>query len=62
MKAALIIVMGFLVFEWGLYIGHQRALKTAYDTRNVSEELENACVSLWLGQQNRKYWEKEQQK
>ena len=48
----LAILVAFLLFEWGLYLGHQRALKTAYDTRKVSEELENACLSLWVGQQN----------
>lgn len=62
MRAILLIIVAFLVFEWGLYLGHQRALKTAYDTRKVSEELEYACASLWVGEQNRKYWEKEQKK
>lgn len=61
-KAILAILVAFLLFEWGLYLGHQRALKTAYDTRKVSEELENACLSLWVGQQNQKHWEKEKNK
>lgn len=62
MRAVIIILAVFGLLEWGMYLGHKRALATAYDTRNVSEGLEMACLSLWVGEQNRKYWERENQK
>lgn len=40
--------------------GRDETWKTAYDTRNVSDGLEKACTVLWVGEQNKKYWEKEQ--
>ncbi len=33
--------------------------RTALDTRSPSDALENACLSLWVSDQNKKYVEKE---
>ena len=43
----------------GISDGSAAARRAAYDTRNPTDELEMACVGLWVGEQNRKYWEKE---
>jgi len=39
--------------------GYREGIKTALKTNPPSEELEIACVGLWIGEQNRKYWNKE---
>lgn len=33
--------------------------KTALNTQNPSDALENACLSLWVSDQNKKYVERE---
>jgi hypothetical protein len=40
-------------------LGYQEGVKTALKTNPPSEELEMACVGLWIGEQNRRYWHKE---
>lgn len=46
----------------GFYAGNQMGIaegrSTALKTNPVSEELELVCAGLWIGEQNRKYWEK----
>ena len=42
-------------YERGYLAGHKAALITD----PVSEDLEIVCASLWVGQQNKKVWEKE---
>ena len=42
----------------GIAEGRSQALKT----NPVSEELEMICAGLWIGEQNKKYWEKENAK
>lgn len=39
--------------------GFADATKSALKTNPPSEELELVCVGLWIGEQNKKYWEKE---
>ena len=38
--------------------GFADALKSAYRTNPPSEQLELVCVGLWIGEQNRKWYEK----
>lgn len=62
MRAIVAILAVFLALEWGMHLGAKRALAAAYDTRNVSDGLEMACLSLWMGEQNRRHWERENKK
>lgn len=52
---ALCTALGFSV---GMSEGRKSAYATAYKTNPPSQELELACLGLWMGEQNRKYWEK----
>lgn len=59
--AAIALVTAFCAFAsyvYGLNVGRQQRLDMVLNTRHVSEELEMACLSLWVGEQNRKYAEK----
>ena len=38
--------------------GYAEGLRVALKTNPPSEELELVCAGLWVGQQNKKYWEK----
>ncbi len=38
--------------------GYAEGLRVALKTSPPSEELEMVCAGLWVGQQNKKYWEK----
>jgi hypothetical protein len=38
--------------------GYAEGLRVALKTNPPSEDLEVACAGLWVGQQNKKYWEK----
>jgi hypothetical protein len=40
-------------------MGYQAGLKEALKTNPPSQDLEMACAGLWVGEQNRKYFEKE---
>lgn len=63
MVTTLVMVMFFIAFFAGEQIGMQKgktqAMKEALRTNPPSEELEMVCAGLWIGQQNKKYWEKE---
>ena len=59
---SLVIVLGLLLisvaYMHGYTEGHEKAKKTALSTNPVSEELEMVCAGLWIGEQNKKYWNK----
>jgi len=38
--------------------GYADGLKNALRTNPPSQDLEMVCAGLWMGQQNKKYWEK----
>lgn len=51
------------VWYWGESTGYQEgystAIKSAYKTNPPSEQLEMTCAGLWVGEQNKKAWRKE---
>jgi hypothetical protein len=50
---------GFLVGRLvGLQLGVEQGEALAINVRNPSERLEIACAGLWIGDQNKKYFEK----
>jgi len=55
-------VWAFLGYAYGLNVGRQQRLDMTLNTRQVSEELEMACLALWVGEQNKKYYAKEMAK
>ena len=51
--------VGFLAGNhMGIAEGRSMATKEILKTNPPSQELEMACVGLWVGEQNKKYWEK----
>lgn len=46
-------------YAQGATDGRASALRDAYNTKEPTEQLEMACLGLWVGEQNRKYFEKE---
>lgn len=59
---SIIIVLGLLIHEKTeseYQRGFADALKSAYKTNPPSEELEITCAGLWIGEQNKKFWGKE---
>jgi hypothetical protein len=38
--------------------GYADAMKEALKTNPPSQELEMVCAGLWVGEQNKKYWER----
>lgn len=58
----LIAILGMLIdmrLNDQFQLGYKEGIKTALKTNPPSEELEMACVGLWVGEQNRKYWQKD---
>ena len=55
-----VILMGVLVWgiDHGKKEGRSMAMKEMLRTNPPSEELELVCAGLWIGEQNKKYWEK----
>ena len=47
-----------LAFTVGMSEGRKLAYANAYKTNPPSQELEMICAGLWIGEQNKKYWEK----
>jgi hypothetical protein len=47
-----------LTFAVGMSEGRKSAYAVAYKTNPPSQELEMICAGLWVGEQNKKYWEK----
>lgn len=39
--------------------GYAEGLRVALKTNPPSEDLELVCAGLWVGEQNKKYWNKE---
>ena len=59
--AALVVwaILGFYVGkDRGIAEGRSIAMKEALRTNPPSEELEMVCAGLWIGEQNRRYFEK----
>ena len=65
-----VVVQGFLIgaalavalmvgASIGQKTGYKEGWKDALRTNPVSEELDLVCAGLWLGEQNKKYFEKE---
>ena len=56
-----VILMGVLVWgiDHGKKEGRSMALKEVLHTNPPSEELEMVCAGLWIGEQNKKYWNKD---
>ena len=52
-----IILMGVLM--WGIDHGTKQGRKDALRTNPPSDELEMTCAGLWIGEQNKKAWEKD---
>ena len=53
--AASFVLVGYTI---GVNTGRQQRVDMVLNTNKVSEELEMACLSLWVGEQNKKYAEK----
>ena len=64
MKLLITLILTGVAYLYGHFLGakegYREALESAYDLRNVKEELDAACAALWIGEQNKKYWKKEQ--
>ena len=56
-----VIMMGVLVWgiDHGKKEGRSMAMKEMLRTNPPSEELELVCAGLWIGEQNKKYWNKD---
>ena len=46
-----------IFFQIGTYLGELKGKNMALDVKNPSNALEMACLGLWVGEQNKKYWE-----
>ena len=63
------LLIGLLIAVFGMLVesrlndqyqlGYEEGVKTALKTNPPSQELEMACVGLWVGEQNRRYWQKD---
>ena len=65
MKYILIILIALLAYvgvkdryEDKYQAGYQAGMKEALKTNPPSEELEMTCAGLWVGEQNKRYWQK----
>ena len=53
-------ILGFYVGkDRGIAEGRSMATKEILKTNPPSQELEMVCAGLWVGEQNKKYWSKE---
>ena len=59
MCITLVVVSFFVGFGAGKSDGYKDGFNTALKTNPPSEELEMVCAGLWVGEQNKKYFEKE---
>ena len=67
MQSLVMALLGIVsAFMLGQSVGHRAGIaegrSQALKTNPVSEELEMVCAGLWIGEQNKKYWEKENAK
>ena len=57
-----LVFVGFTAgYAHGTYVGLDLGKKTAINPRDPSEQLEIACAGMWIGEQNRKWYEKEKE-
>ena len=61
-EVVLIAVLMIATLVWGIHHGKEQGKKDALFTQPPSDELELVCAGLWVGEQNKKQWEKEQRK
>lgn len=54
-----ILVLPTVFYHFGKAEGVEQGIKKALSTNPVSQELETTCVALWVGDQNKKAWQKE---
>jgi hypothetical protein len=57
----LLVILGVLIesrLNDQYQLGYQEGVKTALKTNPPSEELEMACAGLWIGEQNKKWFNK----
>ena len=58
-----LVASAFVIFRYISVYAYQNGFdagrKAALDTRIPSEELEMACAGLWVGEQNKKYFNKQ---
>ena len=59
LEATLMAVMLLITLLIGLHYGEKQGMKKALSINPVSEELEMTCAGLWVGEQNKKAWKKE---
>jgi len=61
MKTILAMALSGVAFsQKETHLGELKGQQAAIDPRNPSEQLEMACVGLWVGEQNKKYWKSQQ--
>lgn len=58
----LIAVLGYNRINEAHSEGFKLGMRYALKTNPPSEELELVCVGLWIGEQNKKYYQKEKNK
>lgn len=58
MSWALVAIVVAIAYQVGQSRGIERGMAKALSTNPVSEELEITCAGLWVGVQNRKYFER----
>ena len=56
----LVALTAVFFFQLGTYLGEKKGQSLVIDTKNPSEELELACLGLWVGEQNKRYWRSQQ--
>jgi hypothetical protein len=61
-QAVLMAVVMLSVLVWGVNHGKAEGKKEALRVNPPSEDLEMVCLGLWVGEQNRKWYEKEKNK
>ena len=58
----LIVVISYMIIKQRYtdeyQAGYAEGLRVALKTNPPSQELEMVCAGLWVGEQNKKYWEK----
>jgi hypothetical protein len=49
-------ILGLMTVSYDM--GQRQGIALSVNTKNVSEDLEMACLRLWVGEQNKKWYEK----
>jgi hypothetical protein len=58
MSVVITVVAFFVGFGAGKKEGYKDGVNSALKTNPPSNELEMVCAGLWIGEQNKKYWNK----